>query len=248
VKGTTHPRVKICCIRSTEEARLAIDHGAAAVGLVSRMPSGPGVIAEPVIAEIAAVVPPGVSSFLLTSHQSSAAIVEQQRRLRTSAIQICDDLLEGTHADLRAALPGIALVQVIHVTGEDAVAKARAIAPSVDAILLDSGNQRLAIRELGGTGRPHDWKISSRIREELDVPVFLAGGLREDNVAAAIATVGPFALDVCSGVRTDGRLDPVKLGRFFAAVRGAVEPLADDKVRAGPGSPDQPRPLQLNGT
>jgi phosphoribosylanthranilate isomerase len=139
VKGTTHPRVKICCIRSTEEARLAIDHGAAAVGLVSRMPSGPGVIAEPVIAEIAAVVPPGVSSFLLTSHQSSAAIVEQQRRLRTSAIQICDDLLEGTHADLRAALPGIALVQVIHVTGEDAVAKARAIAPSVDAILLDLG-------------------------------------------------------------------------------------------------------------
>jgi phosphoribosylanthranilate isomerase len=221
VRGTRRPRIKICCIGSVEEAWLAIDCGADALGLVSDMPSGPGVIPEETIAEIAAVVPPGVSSFLLTSRRASREIVAQQRRLRTSAVQICDALEEGAHADLREALPGIGLVQVVHVTGEDSVAQAAAVAPQVDAILLDSGNPALAVKELGGTGRRHDWEISRRIREAVGVPVYLAGGLREDNALEAVARVAPFGLDVCSGVRSDGRLDRAKLERFFEAVRAA---------------------------
>jgi phosphoribosylanthranilate isomerase len=220
--GTRQPRVKICCIASLEEARLAVECGADALGLVSRMPSGPGVISEELIERIAARVPPGVATFLLTSLQAVPAIIEQQRRLRTNTLQLCDRLATGTHEELRAALPGIALVQVVHVQGEESVRDAVAAAPRVDALLLDSGNPSLAVKELGGTGRAHDWPTSRRIRAAVDVPVYLAGGLTPENVASAIATVEPFGIDVCSGVRTAGRLDRQKLVAFFRAVRGAA--------------------------
>jgi phosphoribosylanthranilate isomerase len=222
MEPTRRPRVKVCCIRDRGEATLAVRHGASAVGLVSAMPSGPGVIADEVIAEIARAVPPGVASFLLTSRQDVESIVEQQRRLRPTTLQICDRLTAGTYRELRNALPGVGLVQVVHVTGEESVDEARSVAGDVDAILLDSGNQSLAVKELGGTGRRHDWTLSRRIREAVAVPVFLAGGLRAENLAEAIDVVGPFALDVCSGVRTEGRLDEEKLGRFFAAVAAAA--------------------------
>ena len=218
MRPITNPRVKICCIASIEEAWLAIDHGASAVGLVSAMPSGPGPIGEDLIASIASVVPPGVSSFLLTCKQDVDSIIDQQRRLGVNTIQICDRLLEGNYEDLRRALPGVSLVQVIHVTGPESVDEVRQIAPQVDAILLDSGNQSLQIKELGGTGRTHDWSLSREIRENIDVPLFLAGGLTPDNVVEAVSRVQPFGVDVCSGLRTNGRLDEGKLGAFFAAL------------------------------
>ena len=195
---------------------MAVRYGASAVGLVSAMPSGPGVIADELIAEIAARVPPGVASFLLTCKSDTAEIIAQQRRLRPNTLQLCDRLERGTHRELRAALPGIALVQVIHVQADESVAEALRIAPEVDALLLDSGNQQLAVKELGGTGRTHDWALSRRIVAEAGKPVFLAGGLKSENVRAAVEQVGPFGLDLCSGVRTDGRLDERKLAAFFA--------------------------------
>lgn len=199
---------------------MAIDAGASAIGLVSEMPSGPGPIPESLIAEIAATVPPGISSFLLTCKEDAAAIIDQQRRLRVNTIQICDRLPHGSHRELREALPGVSLVQVVHVTGPEAVDEAMAVAPNVDAVLLDSGNQSLAIKELGGTGRTHDWRLSREIREAIDVPLFLAGGLNPSNVAAAIREVQPFGIDVCSGLRTEGRLDPQILSNFFTRVAG----------------------------
>ncbi len=216
MEPTTRPRVKVCCIASVAEAHLAIRYGASAVGLVSEMPSGPGPIAEEEIAQIAVSVPPPVVSVLLTSKQDTAAIIAQQRRCGVGAIQLVDRLVTGTYRDLRAALPGIRLIQVIHVGGEESFEEAVAIAPQVDALLLDSGNQALPIKELGGTGRVHDWQISRAIREEVQVPIFLAGGLNPDNILEAITLVGPFAVDVCSGLRTDGALDETKLARFFA--------------------------------
>lgn len=218
MKASTKPRVKICCIASVEEAWLAINHGAAAVGLVSAMPSGPGPIPEELIAEIAAVIPPAVGSFLLTSHQNVASIINQQRRMRVNTIQICDRLMDGSHQDLRKALPGVSLVQVIHVNGPESIDEAVAVAPFVDAVLLDSGNQSLAIKELGGTGRTHDWNVSRKIREAIGVPLFLAGGLNAGNVAEAIKEVQPFGVDVCSGLRTEGKLDREKLLAFFGAI------------------------------
>lgn len=214
----TRPRVKICCIGSAEEARLAVECGASAVGLVSRMPSGPGVIAEELISEIAARVPPPVATFLLTCGQEAAGIVAQQRRCRTNTLQLCDRVGAEVYGELRAQLPGVALVQVVHVGGVESVEEALAAARHVDALLLDSGNQSLPVKELGGTGRVHDWRVSREIRERAPVPVFLAGGLNPSNVAEAVAAVRPFGLDVCSGVRTGGRLDELKLRAFFAAV------------------------------
>jgi phosphoribosylanthranilate isomerase len=218
MEATRRPRVKVCCIQSAQEAWIAIRAGASALGLVSEMPSGPGVIDEASIARIAAEVPPPVATFLLTSLQDVQAIVAQQRRTRPSTVQICDRLASGTHADLRAALPGIGLVQVIHVEGPAALDEALAAAPGVDALLLDSGRPSLAVKELGGTGRRHDWAVSRSIREAVPVPVFLAGGLSPENLDEAVEAVGPFALDVCSGVRTGGVLDPAKLDRFFEAL------------------------------
>jgi phosphoribosylanthranilate isomerase len=219
MKPTEHPRVKICCMGSLAEAWMAIANGAAAVGLVSVMPSGPGVIAEDLIAEIAERLPPAIGSFLLTCESDPTAIIEQQRRLRINTIQICDRLESSSYQTLREGLPGISLVQVIHVNGAESVAEAISIAPFVDAVLLDSGNQSLPVKELGGTGRTHDWNLSMQIREAIDVPLFLAGGLRAENVAEAIRQVRPFGVDVCTGVRTDGQLDEGKLKAFFAAVR-----------------------------
>ena len=221
---TLRPCVKICCIADPGEARLAIEAGAHALGLVSAMPSGPGVIAEEMIAAVARSVPPTVATFLLTSRQRVDDIVAQHQRCRTTTIQLVDRLTEGTHAELREALPGIALVQVIHISGPESLDEALAAAEQVDALLLDSGNQRLAVRQLGGTGRVHDWRISAVIRAAVPVPVFLAGGLGPDNVRAAIAEVGPWGLDLCSGVRTAGRLDPDKLQRFMTETRHGPTP------------------------
>jgi phosphoribosylanthranilate isomerase len=213
------PAVKVCCIGSLEEAQLAIAAGASALGLVSAMPSGPGVIDEALIAQIAAKVPPTIDTFLLTSHQEAGAIIEQHRRCRTTTLQLVDHVPHGQLKRLREALPGIRLVQVIHVTGEASVAQALEVAPFVDALLLDSGNPALAVKELGGTGRIHDWQLSRRIREGAGLPLFLAGGLNPENVPEAIAAVQPFGLDICSGVRSDGRLDADKLRHFLRAVR-----------------------------
>jgi len=210
-------RIKICCMQSPLEAAIAVGAGADAVGLVSRMPSGPGPISESMIAEIAATVPPGLGTFLLTCEQTANAIIEQQRRCRANTIQLVDEVEPGTYARLRESLPGISIVQVIHVRDEDSVRQAVEVAPEVNAILLDSGNPSLAVKELGGTGRAHDWAISRTIRESVGVPVYLAGGLNAANVAAAISAVSPFGVDVCSGVRTAGALDEAKLAGFVAA-------------------------------
>lgn len=211
-------RVKICCIASVEEARMATRAGASALGLVSEMPSGPGVIPADTIAEIAAAAPPGVATFLLTCRTDPGEIAEQQRRSGVGVIQLCDEPAPGARAALRRALPGVKLVQVIHVLGPQSVNAAFAAAPEVDALLLDSGRPDLAVKELGGTGRVHDWETSRAIREAVDVPVFLAGGLRPDNVARAIGIVRPFGVDLCSGIRTEGRLDERLLADFMRAV------------------------------
>ena len=211
-------RIKICCIASLEEARLAIDFGASAIGLVSRMPSGPGVIPEETIAQIAARVPPSIGTFLLTSETDTRRIVEQQRRCSVSTIQLCDTLSSGTHQDLREELPGVKIIQVIHVQDSRSVDKAVSAAETANALLLDSGNPTGTVKVLGGTGKVHNWDISKQIVNAVTIPVFLAGGLNATNVYSAINQVRPFGVDVCSGVRTDGKLDEEKLRAFVEAV------------------------------
>lgn len=211
--------VKVCCIADTEEARLAVAAGASALGLVSAMPSGPGPIPEQAIARIAAAVPRPTETFLLTALVEAEAIADQQRRCGTTAVQLVDHVGEPELRRLRRLLPDVRIVQVIHVTGTEAVDEARAAAPLVDTILLDSGNPALAVKELGGTGRVHDWATSRRIRDSVAVPVLLAGGLHPGNAREALQRVQPAGLDVCSGLRLNGRLDPVKLRGFFRSIQ-----------------------------
>lgn len=215
-------RVKICCISSPGEALLAVRHGADALGLVGPMPSGPGVIGLDEAARITRIVPPPVATFLLSSETGAAGLIAQARACRPTALQIVD-AVDGpsVYAAVREACPGIRLVQVVHVTGPESVTEAQGLSAHVDALLLDSGNPNLVVKELGGTGRVHDWSTSATIVRAVGVPVFLAGGLNPDNAARAIGEVQPYGLDLCTGVRTDGALDESKLAAFMRAVRAA---------------------------
>jgi phosphoribosylanthranilate isomerase len=212
-------RVKICCISSIDEATLAVDAGASAIGLVSAMPSGPGIIDDALIAAIAATVRPPVASVLLTSRQRVEDIVEQQARCGTNTVQLCDTLLDARYDELRDAMPGVSIVQVVRVTDEASVDESLAIAPHVDALLLDSGRPSLAGKELGGTGRTHDWTLSAAICRQVRIPVFLAGGLNAGNIDSAIRTVAPWGVDLCRGVRTNGKLDRDRLTAFVERCR-----------------------------
>ena len=212
-------RVKICCISSVEEAMLAIKYGASALGLVSEMPSGPGVIDDNIIAEIASKIPPPIATFLLTSKQKAKEIIDQHSKTRTNTLQLVDNLPYAELKKLRELLPEVKLVQVIHVIDDQSIEEATSVSNYVDALLLDSGNPRLKVKELGGTGRTHNWEISRKIVDEVKIPVFLAGGLNPDNVNEAIEVVQPFGLDICSGVRVNNHLDELKLRSFIHKVQ-----------------------------
>ena len=185
------------------------------------MPSGRGFIDEAQVAQIAAAVAPSpaaADTFMLTARNRAGAIAEQLAVAGTTTLQLVDHVPHGELQRLRLLRSGVRLVQVIHVTGEASAAEA--LAPFVDALLLDSGNPALAVKELGGTGRTH--ALSRRIRDAVwPLPLYLAGGLSADNVAAAMHAVSPFGLDLCSSVRSQGRLDAARLQAFMAAVAAA---------------------------
>ena len=211
-------KVKICCISSIEEAKLAVAYGAAAIGLVGRMPSGPGIITDELIHAIAKTVPPPIQTFLLTSETTTDNIIEHHNKVNTTTIQIVDALSGREYHKIREAIPNVQLVQVIHVLDEGSIKEAIEISEFVDAILLDSGNPNLPTKVLGGTGKTHNWDLSKKIRENINIPMFLAGGINKDNVKQAIEYVQPYGVDLCSSVRTNGQLDEKKLEAFFAAI------------------------------
>ena len=211
-------KVKICCIQSIAEAKTAIENGAYAIGLVSIMPSGPGVISESKIKEIAGWAPDNIKTVLLTSLRNPQDIITQQKYCQTNTLQLVDSQKINTYKILKTELPNVHIIQVIHVVDDSSISESIAIAKDVDMLLLDSGNPNLETKELGGTGRTHNWQISMEIINEVDIPVFLAGGLNLKNVGEAIDKVKPFGVDVCSGVRIDGNLDAVKVKLFIDIV------------------------------
>ncbi len=211
-------KVKICCIQSIDEARLAVKYGAFAIGLVSEMPSGPGVISEDMISEITSLVPPEIKTFLLSSKQTSKDIISQLIKCKTNTVQLVDWVHVAVYEQIRIQLPDISIVQVIHVTGEESIREAIKVEKYVDAVLLDSGNQKLKVKELGGTGRIHNWEISKQIAKQLKIPVYLAGGLNAENVREAFQFVNPYGVDLCSSVRTNNKLDENKLKKFFSVL------------------------------
>jgi len=213
--------MKICCIRSDAEARMAMAAGADAIGFVAQRPPSPRTIADDRIAGIIANVPPSTETWLLTSEERADAISDHVMLTRPATVQILPHIEVAESARLAALQPHVRRVQVIHVQGPDALDLIAGYAPHVHAFLLDSGNPGAAGHKFGGTGRTHDWAVSARFVAQSPVPVWLAGGLSPANVAEAIARVKPFGVDLCTGVRTDGALDAEKLGDFMAAVRRA---------------------------
>ncbi len=212
--------VKVCCISSVEEARLALAAGANVLGLVGPMPTGPGILSHEAIATIVQAIPATATTWLLTSETTAKAIIQQHKLTKTTGIQLVTKLERGAHAQIRAALPDVQLTQVIHVIDETSIEEAKQFAPLVDYILLDSGNPEK--QELGGTGRVHNWTISRAIVATLDKPVFLAGGLKSENVRDAIEQVQPYGLDLCSGIRMDKKLDKQKLQAFMQTVHKGI--------------------------
>jgi phosphoribosylanthranilate isomerase len=212
-------RVKICCIASPEEARMATRAGADLLGLVGPMPTGPGVVTERAAREIAAQALPWATPVLLTACQCTDEIIEHAARVGVRAVQIVNHVEPGTLAGLARQAPGLALIQVIHVEDAGALDLIAAYQPHVSAFLLDSG--RPSAQELGGTGRVHDWEVSAEFVRRSKRPVFLAGGLTPENVAEAVGRVRPAGLDLCTGIRIDGALDAGRLAAFMGAVHSA---------------------------
>ncbi|NQV41824.1 MAG: phosphoribosylanthranilate isomerase [Candidatus Marinimicrobia bacterium] len=210
--------IKVCCISTLTEAIIALEAGADLLGLVSEMPSGPGVISLENIAKITSALPPGTKTVLLTSRLTSQGIQDQHKLANTWGIQIVDALPIGELKTLRKALPKIRLFQVVHVHDKSSITEALGYEHFVDFILLDSGNPHAALKTLGGTGETHDWTYSREICLRSNLPVFLAGGLNPNNISEANNTVRPHGFDLCSGVRTGGYLDPEKLAKFMALV------------------------------
>jgi len=220
-------RVKICCMASPSEVRAAAVAGADCIGAAmvtsGPMPSGPGPIDDETARAVIAATPPGVTPFLLTQAVEIEGLVRHVRATCATVVQLVRPVDPRLHLDIRESLPGVKIVQVVHVENETALELARGYAVTADALLLDSGHPAGGgeVEELGGTGHAYDWRLSRQIVQIVDKPVYLAGGLTQANVADAIATVRPFGVDVCAGVRTLGKLDIKKLNSFFAALRAA---------------------------
>lgn len=204
---------------SAAEVRSAAVAGADAVGFVGEMPSGPGPVDLATQRSVALAVPPGVTPVLLTSGTDGYEIAAEARDVGAPVVQIVRHVGGEVLQAIRKASRGLKLIQVVHVEGPNALDLARGYAGLADALLLDSGQPDANPPVLGGAGRTHDWSVSARIVRAVDKPVWLAGGLSAANVGAAIEAVRPFGVDVCSGVRTLGRLDVRKLSAFMAAVK-----------------------------
>ena len=212
-------QVKICCIQSPEEAETAVSFGAAAVGMVSEMPAGPGELPEAAIREIVDSVPSAVGTFLLTAATDADRLIEKAQTCGVNTLQLWDSLAPLDYLRLRAALPGVSIVQAIHIIDGSAVDEATVAARLADALVLDSSNPKVPFRWESQSGRTHDWEISREITDTVDCPVLLAGGLDPDNIEYAVRTVRPYGVDVCSGVRTADALDRRKVASFFEALR-----------------------------
>tara|TARA_B100001939_G_scaffold290967_1_gene262613 strand:+ start:379 stop:1029 length:651 start_codon:yes stop_codon:yes gene_type:complete len=214
-------KLKICCINSHDEAKTAISAGADLLGLVADMPSGEGMIEDDKIREIAASIKSFNNSVLLTSRTDAESIIEHHKETITSHIQIVDYIDVKNYQEIRKSLPDIKLIQVVHVEDESSYSLAMNFSSYVDFILLDSGKPSAKKRTLGGTGDTHNWNISKKIVRDCSIPVYLAGGINHSNVVEAIQKVKPYGIDLCTGLRTNNKLDKNKLNAFMEAIKRA---------------------------
>lgn len=203
-------RIKVCGITRPDDARMAVELGADALGiiLVKESPRYMGDRPD-VLREIAATAGPYVPMVAVVRYLEEAA------HLPAGLFQ-CVQYYEGN------GNPNPWLRLIMAVRGH---AQASQVPPEVSAVLVDAYDP---VR-LGGTGVAADWEAAAALRERLDRPLILAGGLNPRNVGDAIRKVRPWAVDVSSGVEAQpGRKDARLLREFFAAVRAV-----DGELEAG---------------
>ena len=204
-------RVKVCGITAEDDRDAAIDAGADALGFVVDVPVDTARELDPArAAELIEGVPPFVSAVLVTMPADADRAIELHGRTGADVVQLHNDLSPEAVAAV-AEETGARVLKAVSADRE----QAHAYAPVADALLVDSRDETGA----GGTGHAHDWEATRGIREAVDVPVIVAGGLDPDNVAEAVRTVDPFAVDVSSGVeRREGRKDHDAVRAFVHAV------------------------------
>ncbi len=137
--------VKVCCISSLNEAKLALNCGGNLFGFVSEMPSGPGVTSLKTIAGIVRGLPDNTPTILLTSKTRCTEILDQHKQVQTWGLQLVDKLPESELNQLRKSLPETYLIQVVHVRDRSSVSEALGYDELVDALLLDSGYEFLSL-------------------------------------------------------------------------------------------------------
>jgi phosphoribosylanthranilate isomerase len=201
-------RVKICGVRTVEDAVKCVAAGADAVGML--LAPSPRRIPAGLAREIVESLPPFVTPVIVMMPSAADEAVEAARTIRPGAIQLQGDEPPGMLADIKQAMPGIRLIKAVHVGGGREVEKARAYESVADAILLDTISPAR-----GGSGQTHDWSVSRGVVAAINKPVVLAGGLKPGNVAEAVRAVNPYAVDVSSGVEGEGRVKDMALIRTF---------------------------------
>ncbi len=201
-------RVKICGLTSEDDLAAAVDAGADAVGIICDVPvDTPREVSSERAAELAAATPPFVTSVLVTMPDDPAAAIELVEEIEPDALQIHGGIRPGDLAYLRAKLD----VELLLAVDADDAATAETYDDVVDGLVVDTAGEDGG----GGTGRTHDWDRTRMAAADLESPLILAGGLTPENVGDAVETVGPFAVDVASGVEDRGGVKDVEAVRSF---------------------------------
>ncbi|MBE6506754.1 MAG: phosphoribosylanthranilate isomerase [Methanocorpusculum parvum] len=210
-------KCKICGTGTRDDLEIAVTAGADAVGFIVGTTHTSEDSLSP--AEARAMIrslPPFVSGVVVTHLTDADDLVRIVEETGCSVLQIQDSVPVETLVLLREQFSYLFLIKAVHVLDESAVDTAKSFEPYADAVLLDS---RTADR-IGGTGITHDWSISAKVVEAVSKPVILAGGLRPENLAAAMSVVKPYAVDVHSGVKRDGVRDFDRTRDFVRIAHG----------------------------
>jgi len=212
--------VKICGVRRQEDALLAAELGADAIGLlVGQKHNSLDFISATVAREIARALPPSMDAVLVTHLKEIDQLERLLQQSEITTIQLHSEIAPSSVERLRHRLPGVKIFKSINVISADSVAYPDAFKKLVDGFVLDSIN--LATNQVGGTGKTDDWSVSRQIVMRYpEVPIILAGGLNSENVRSAIERVRPFGVDVNSGRKAaDGFKDPRKMEAFIVQAK-----------------------------
>jgi len=217
-------RVKFCGMTSAADVELAVAAGADAVGIIVAR-SSERYVSAAALQEIFAAVPPFVTAVIVSAGENDVDLAAWARRgvlLQFSGSE--------ASAECERMAGGARYVKAFHVRAEDGVA-------TFDRASIDAYPRALALIDssangaFGGTGRAFDWNLIAQLARER--PLIVSGGLTPGNVFDCVRTVRPYAVDVRSGIETDGSKDPAKMRAFIRAVREA-----DEQTVAVPAMPN----------